>query len=372
MQAPDEPTGRNSLVSDLNTVTQVVSPAPTPSLSRRLSITLLAVLVIDLVVVSLVAAVFAPLIETAAQIISNTLVPVPDLLVYGIVVAGLLAAFVYVQLRTVRGATLSSVDLTRADEDTYTDLRDRVARLAQVVDTTPPAVGVIDSEVANCFSVGGSEPIIVVSDGLLDQLDEDELDAVLAHELAHLLNRDATVMALASFLPTLISDEPIGGLPKWARSNLLGGLLIVLAIVAVGQTTPTSLLAFVATVAISIAIGGVLLGVLATPVVYLSHRLSHDREFVADEASARISGKPGALASALRKLDDDIESTPTTDLRSTGQLVSELCLLPHGFVRDGDTDLIDTEDGFTIELQSHPSTARRIERLQQIAADFER
>ena len=328
-------------------------------------------LVIDLLVVGLVAAVMAPLVDAAAATIAAQGVPMADVLTWAVVIAGLLAAFLYVQLRTVRVATLSSVDITRADDDTYTDLRDRVARLAQVTDTAPPSVGVVDSDVPNCFSVGGSEPIIVVSEGLLDALSEDELDAVLGHELAHLLNRDATVMALASFLPTLVSDEPLAGVPKWLRSHVLGGALVVLAVLAVGQTGLTSPLTFVLTVGVAVAIGGVLLGVLATPVVYLSHRLSHDREFVADEAGARISGKPGALASALRKLDDDVESAPTTDLRSTGELVSELCLLPHGFVRDSDQNLVDTEDGFTIQLRSHPPTEARIERLQLIAADFE-
>ena len=109
---------------------------------------------------------------------------------------------------------------------------------------------------------------------------------------------------------------------------------------------------------------------LATPVVYLAHRLSHDREFVADRAGAQLVGDPAALASALRKLDDDIETTPATDLRSTGSMVSELCLLPHGFVRDDEAGpIVEDEDGFHIRLRSHPPTSERIERLRALAAE---
>lgn len=341
-----------------------MSTARSSTLTRRLAATLAAVLVIDLVFVGVVVALLAPLITGVGSAVAPV---VPDLVWLAAAGAVLLAGFLVVQLRTARRATLESVDATPADDA----LRERVARLARVADAPPPSVGVVDSDVPNCFSVGGSDPTIVVSRGLLDRLDDDELDAVLAHELAHLRNRDATVLTLATFLPTLISDEPVAGLPEPVRSNLAGGLIVFLGIAAALRGSITDPVVLVASVAASVLIGGVFLGVLATPVVYLSHRLSHDREFVADRAGARIAGDPAALASALRKLDDDVESPPTTDLRSTGDLVSELCLLPGGFVRE-DRPLIDDEDGFTVRLRSHPPTDERIARLRDLQAGQER
>jgi len=327
-------------------------------------LTLAALLAINLVFVGVVVALLAPLITGLGAAIAP---PVPG--VVWLVVAGgaLLAGIVLLQLGAARRATLGSVDAEPAGPD----LQDRVARLAQVADAQPPSINVVDSDVPNCFSVGGPDPTIVVSRGLVDRLDDDELDAVLAHELAHLRNRDAAVMTLAAFLPTLISDEPVAGFPEWVRSNAVGGLLVFLGIAAVARGSIIDPLALLVALGASILLGGVLLGVLATPVVYLSHRLSHDREFIADRTGALIAGDPAALVSALRKLDDDLESTPASDLRSTGELVSELCLLPGGFVREDDS-LIDDEDGFTVRLQSHPPTEERIARLRDLQAGRER
>jgi heat shock protein HtpX len=210
--------------------------------------------------------------------------------------------------------------------------------------------------------------MIVLSTGLRETLTDDELDAVLAHELAHLRNRDATVMTLATFLPTLASDRPVAGLPRWLRTNLFGGALLFAFVVALGWTRTASPVGILLAALGSLVLGGIALGVLATPVVYLSHRLSQDREFVADRAGAKLSGKPEALASALETLDDDVDSVPRQDLRSMGGIVEELCFLPHGFVRGGD----ESEDGsLAIRIRSHPPTSERIDRLQDVAAEME-
>lgn len=333
-------------------------------LTRRLALTLGSVLVINLLVIGLVVALLSPILSGASRAVGF-----PPLLSWLGAGALLLVAFLVVQLRTARAATLAAVEAVPIADDDYQGLRDRVDRLAQLAGIEPPAVGVVDSDTPNCFSVGGSDPMVVLSDGLLERLDDDELDAVLAHELAHVLNRDATVLTLATFLPTLVSDEPIAGVPRWARSNVVGAVVVVLLVAAVGATSVTNPLVLFVSAAVGLLLGGVLLGVLATPVVYLAHRLAHDREFVADRAGARVVGDPAALASALRKLDDDLESTPTSDLRSTGDMVSELCLLPHGFVGKDDADIVEDEDGFTLRLRSHPPTSERIGRLQALAAE---
>jgi hypothetical protein len=72
---------------------------------------------------------------------------------------------------------------------------------------------------------------------------------------------------------------------------------------------------------------------------------------------------------ALRKLDDDVLTPPRRDLRSMGDLVAELCLLPHGFVRDSESRVSD--DGFAISLATHPPTDERIDALQSLASEQE-
>ena len=331
--------------------------------TRRLALTLGAIALIDLLLIGLVVALLSPVLTGLA-----TAVGLPPALAWVAAAAALFAGFLALQMRTARATTLASVEATPVAEGADPDLRARIERLAQQADTTPPALGVVDSDVPNCFSVGGSDPMIVVSEGLLHSLEDDELDAVLGHELAHVLNRDATVLTLATFLPTLASDEPVAGMPGWARSHAIGAAILLLVVGALGSGAATDPLTLLVVTGVGLVLGGVLLGALATPVVYLAYRLAHDREFVADRAGARIAGDPAALACALEKLDDSVESAPTTDLRSTGDLVAELCFLPNGFVRDGDGEP-DTADGLTVKLRSHPPTEERIARLRDLAAE---
>jgi len=344
-----------------------VSPKRPTQLRRRLAATLAAVVLADLVFIGALLCALAPLVETVRTALTP---PIPATLWWGVLVVVSLLALVALQLRTARTMTLSRTNVRRLEESEDPALFERVRRLATLADCQPPAVGLIDSEVPNCFSIGGRDPMLVVSSGLCDQLSDDELDAVLAHELAHIQNRDATVMTLATFLPTLATDRPVAGLPRWLRANLFGGAFLFALVVALGWTQSASPITIVFVTALSLVLGGVALGVLATPVVYLSHRLSQDREFVADRAGATLSGKPEALASALGKLDDDVDAVPRQDLRSMGGLVDELCLLPHGFVRGRDGDG-DGDDGFTIRIRSHPPTSERIDRLRELAADLE-
>lgn len=336
-----------------------------PAIARRALATLLAIAAADAAFVGVLLLLAAPLIGS----VHGALAPaVPAVVWWAVIVLLAFTGLLAVQLRTARAAALSVAGVTRVDDDTAPDLIDRIRRLAALADVNPPAVGRVDSDVPNCFSVGGTDPMIVVSDGLVEALEDDELDAVLAHELAHIQNRDATVMTLATFLPTLVSDRPVAGLPRWLRSNLLGGALLFAFAVAVGWTSG-SILSLLSAAALSLVVGGIALGAIATPVVYLSHRLSHDREFAADRAGAALSGDPEALASALRKLDDDVTTPPRRDLRSMGDLVEELCLLPHGFVRDSESRVSD--DGFAISLATHPPTDERIDALQSLASEQE-
>ncbi|WP_254769110.1 M48 family metalloprotease [Salinilacihabitans rarus] len=340
-------------------------------LSRRMAATLALVLAIDAALALLAAALLDPWLGSllAAAGVASSLARHVALSV------AVLAVLVAAQLRYARRELLAEADAAPTTAEAHPDLHARVTRLAALADAPVPAVAVADADVPNSFAVGGLRSgTVVVSRGLLDRLDPAELDAVLAHELAHLTNRDALVMTLASFLPALVSDEYAlleDDLPDGARPLVLGGLFVagyVLAssFVEAPLLSATAVVQYLVAAGVTVLVGGVALGLLATPVVYLARSLSRQREFVADRGSARLTGDPAALASALSTLDDAV-SPPTADARGRYEYagLDGMCLLPHGFDEGGDAD-----DAFRVETRAHPPTAERIDRLRELAAEI--
>ncbi len=284
----------------------------------------------------------------------------------------LVAACVWAQLRYVRSETLGAVDAEPVTADSHPDLDRRVTRLAAQASVPTPDCYVVDSETPNSFALDGvGRPTLVVSSGLLATLDGDRLDGVLAHELAHLQHRDATVMTLASFLPALTSDRYslLDSLGPWARSRFVWAFALC-AVYLVGAVAtrsnpfrPGYAVGFAVGLAAVVVGGGVVLGILATAAVAAARRLSHYREFAADDAGAALTGDPAALADALAKLDEETASAPTVDKRLAYDEVRGLCLLPHGFETDSGGD---GGDEFHVETRSHPPTDERIARLREL------
>jgi heat shock protein HtpX len=350
----------------------------------------------------------------------------------GLLTAGLTVAFIALQFRYARRELLGEVDATILDEtshetldeathealdetshetldsDSREDLHARLTRLAKQLDAPVPEIAVVESDVPNSLSVAGpSGGTVVVSTGLLDRLAGEDLDAVLAHELAHLQNRDAAVLTLASFLPALVSgdysplsDLGFDGLPLGAQRTF-GALAVVLGYVLALPSLPggafslTSLGSYAVALLSVVVIGGILVGVAATPTVYLARELAREREFAADAAAARITGSPARLASVLERLSE--AGAPSRDARATpgasttSEHVTGLCLLPHGFgtlatnadgggdeptsgassrdpVAFGD-DWLST---FTVETRAHPPVERRVDALRDLTARQER
>jgi len=317
-----------------------------------------AVLAIDLLFVCLLALLVDPFVATGVAGMARALgVGEPARTVrWGLEVAVVLVAFVGLQLAYVRRATLASASATTVSADDRPELVGRVERLSQVAGVRTPAVAVAPSSVPNSFTVGGvANATLVVSEGLLEALDSEELDAVLAHELAHVANRDVRVMTLASLLPALADgDLSLPRTPATTSLAVVGvAVLYVLSIPHLGG----SLLAFLAALAVAALVGAVALGLLAAPVLVLARRLSRYREFAADRGGARICGSPAAMAAALRTLEGS--ATPTTDKRRAYDGgVERLCFLPHGFEKRSSDD--------AVEIRSHPPVADRIERLQKL------
>lgn len=321
-------------------------------------------------------------------------------------VVGFLGVTTWLQLRYVRRETLAAVDARVVTPEERPALHARLTRLASQAATPVPALAVVETPVPNSFALDGfGRPTVVVSEGLVETLDDDGLDAVLAHELAHLENRDATVMTLASFLPALTSDRYslLAALGDWTRSRAVwvAGLAAcyLLGAVATGANPFDGGYAarFAGALVLTVVVAGVALGVFATLTAVAARRLAQYREFAADRGGAALTGDPAALAETLRTLDDGGAATPRRDKRLAYGPVHGLCLLPHGFNpaadwadefagdgsgnrdghgggdghggRDGhggSDGPVGDGDEFHVETRTHPPTAERVARLRDL------
>jgi heat shock protein HtpX len=253
---------------------------------------------------------------------------------FGLVVV--MGAFSFAQFFFSDRLALYSMGARRVDEDEYPKLHAMVGRLSQQADLPKPDVAVADSRVPNAFATGRSQKnsTVCVTDGLLRTLDEDELEGVLAHELAHVKNRDVMVMTIASFLSTIAFM-----IVRWGwlfggggRDRQGGGGGVVVAILV-------SLLVWIVS-------------------FLLIRALSRYREYAADRGGATITGKPSALASALLKISGRMENVPERDMRDQAEM--------NAFF------IIPIRSGFVGKLFStHPSTENRVERLRELEREME-
>ncbi|WP_128477825.1 M48 family metallopeptidase [Halorussus pelagicus] len=175
------------------------------------------------------------------------------------------------------------------------EIESLVERLALQLDVPMPAVELAETSVPHA-SVSGltrSGTTLVVSSGLLDRLDRDQLAAVLAHELAHLANRDALVVTLVavpavfgqSVMDRMNATNESEGVPGGLYTNLFGIAVFLLAgcVCLIGK----SMLAV----------------------------FTRQRELAADRAAAQLVGSPATLADALETLDPESIDAPVADIR---------------------------------------------------------
>jgi heat shock protein HtpX len=175
-----------------------------------------------------------------------------------------------------------------------------VERLCTMADLPKPRIALIDTDVPNAFATGRSpkHAAVAVTTGLLRRLDQQEVEAVLAHELSHIANRDVLIMTVASFFAMLAAlltrfglyagmFGGFGGGRRDSNNNQVPVWLIVLAVSVV-----TYLISYV-----------------------LIRTISRYREYAADRGSALITGAPENLMSALNKIASGITQIPQQDLR---------------------------------------------------------
>jgi len=183
--------------------------------------------------------------------------------------------------------------------DEEPELHAMIDRLCLLANMPKPKVGVSDLDMPNAFATGRNpaHAAVVVTTGIRQRLDAEELEAVLAHELSHVAHRDVAVMTIASGVGMLAGI--MMRMAMWGA--MLGG--------GGGDDRDRSN-AFLLEIAVW----------LVSMIVYavsflLTMALSRYRELSADRAGAILIGKPSALASALVKVTGDLARIPNQDLR---------------------------------------------------------
>jgi heat shock protein HtpX len=255
-----------------------------------------------------------------------------------LVVLMLFGSFTLLQLFYSDTLALRSMGASEVGPEEYPGLHRTTERLCQTAELPKPTIAVAESSTPNAFATGHSQSsaTVCVTTGLLETLDDEELEGVIAHELAHVKNRDVVVMTVASFLSTvaflfvrwgwLLGGSRRGGGNGGGGVGVAGAIVISLVVWAVS---------FV-----------------------LIRTLSRYREFAADRGGALITGKPAALASALTSIDAEMSSTPTEDLREQAEM--------NAFF------VIPIDKGFIGRLAStHPDTERRVEKLRDLQRELE-
>ena len=212
-----------------------------------------------------------------------------------------------------------------------------VRTLARRADLPMPKVYVIPEEAPNAFATGRSphHGAVAVTEGIVRLLTRDELAGVIAHELGHIKNRDTLVMAVAATIAGAVSM--LASLAHWGA--IFGG----------GRSSDSDDRGGSHPLA---AIAGILIAPLAAMLIQMS--ISRSREFLADEAGARVTGDPPALAGALRKIQAWSREVP---MRAGSPATAHLFII-NPFSGGGLLRLFST----------HPPTEERIERLLALAS----
>ena len=223
----------------------------------------------------------------------------------------------------------NKVRIITRDEDPR--LYDTIYRLSQKAGLPMPEVGISEVNMPNAFATGRNpkNAAVVATRQLLNLLSDDELEGVLAHELSHIKNRDILVMSAAAAMASMISF--VTRMAVWgslfnSRDNGAGLLIAIIA----DLTLP-----------------------LAAMLVQLG--ISRNREYLADESGARLTGKPMNLASALVRLETGCSSRSND--YSNASTASMWITNPFG---KKNTSI------FTSLFRTHPSTEERIERLKML------
>jgi len=230
---------------------------------------------------------------------------------------------------------LSSMGAKIVSESEAPKLHQIVSRLCANADLPMPRIAIVKTSMPNAFATGRNQKnaVVAVTAGIMERLDNNELEAVLAHELTHVKNRDMMVMTIATFLSSmaqiLVQWLPFMG--GGSRDRDSGSNFLVLFLV--------SLVVWIVS-------------------FILIRTLSRYREFAADRGSAILTGHPSHLVSALKKISGF--RVPTEDLRKAEGPVSALFITP-----------AISGSSFMRLFSTHPTLEARIAALQKIEMELE-
>ncbi len=225
------------------------------------------------------------------------------------------------------------------DESNAPDLFAMVRQLAQRAELPMPRVFIMDNPQPNAFATGRNpeNSAVAVTTGLMDHMSREELAGVIAHELAHIKNRDTLTMTITATIAGAISMLAqfgmfFGGGHRDNNNNSGGGLGII----------------------------GSLLMVILAPIaaMLVQMAISRTREYAADNMGAQIAGRPEWLASALNKLEQAAHAIPNMDAERNPATAHMFIVNPL------------TGQGMDNLFSTHPNTANRIAALEQLAREM--
>jgi len=208
-----------------------------------------------------------------------------------------------------------------------------VHRLTAAAGLPMPRLYIIPEDSPNAFATGRNpeHAAVAVTQGILRLLSREELEGVLAHELAHVKNRDILIGTVAAVLAGVITS--IANMAQWAA--MFGGFSRTDDEDGGGSLIGTIILAIVAPIAALI----------------IQMAISRSREYLADETGARFAGTPSGLAGALEKLDYASQRVPLKANPAT-----ENMFIVKPFTGGGIMNLFST----------HPPIGERIQRLREL------
>lgn len=222
--------------------------------------------------------------------------------------------------------------------DQYPTLHSLIERIISRSNIPKPKIAVAQNRIPNAFATGKgpSSSVVAVTTGLLEILNDDELEGVLAHELTHVKNRDVMVITLASIFSTIAFQVMqygyFGSFFNYGnRDRNNGGAILIIILVAF----ITWLVSF-----------------------FIIRAISRYREYAADRGSAQMTGKPAKLANALMKISGSMNQVPDKDLRQVEGL-NAFFIIP-----------AISKSTFANLFSTHPPVEKRIQRLLDMEASM--
>ena len=211
-----------------------------------------------------------------------------------------------------------------------------IERLCIQADLPKPKIAVADTPMPNAFAMGRSpkSATVCATTGIMETLAPHELEGVMAHELAHVKNRDVLIMTIASFFASvaaMITQFGFffggGGMDDDEGPGFLVVILVSMVVYVIS--------------------------------FFLMLALSRYREFTADRTAALVTGRPSALASALMKISGQMQRVPQNDLREA-QGMNAFFIIPAG-----------AKASIANIFSTHPPMEKRIEALNRIEAQLQ-